>query len=156
MKRKVISGYEHYECSRCGEETREDDTYCQICGHSFNSIQSEAELEDSAEENETICELIGAQKSGIFTFTQLKMDITPKMLLSLPSFQNQRMMAESNPYEFYVFKTERYPYLSKGIQIKLNLDNFENFRTSSGYTIYFDKRHFSKSDINELKTYNFN
>ena len=156
MIRRIINGYEHYECSRCGEETSEDDDYCQICGHSFNSIQNNVELENSAKKDETICVIVGAQKSGIFTFTQLKKDMTPKMLLNLPSFQGKRMMAEPNPYQFYVFKTEKYPYLSQGTQINLNLDNYEQFRTSSGHTIYFDKHHFSQFDINELKTYNFN
>ena len=156
MIRKILNGYEHYECSRCGEETYEDADYCQICGHSFNSIQNEVELEDSADEDETICILVGAQKSGIFTFTQLKKDMTPKMLLNLPSFQGQRMMAEANPYEFYVFKTEKYPYLSQGTQINLNFDFYDNFRTNSGHTIYYDRRHFSHYDVNELKTYNFN
>ncbi len=156
MIRRNVNGYEHYECSRCGEETYEDADYCQVCGHSFNSVQNETLLEDSANEDETICVLVGAQKSGLFTFTQLKKDMTPRMMLNLSSFQGQRMMAEPNPYEFYVFKTDKYPYLSQGTQVNLNLDFYDSFRTSNGFTIYFDKRHFTTYDINELKTYNFN
>jgi len=156
MIKKIINGYEHYECSRCGEETDEYDDYCQICGHSFDSIEEETVLNDNAKEDETMCLVIGARKSGAFTFTQLKKDITPRTLLDLPNFQGQRMMAEANPYEFYVFKTNKYPYLSQGIQINLNFESYDNFKTGNGYRIYFDKNHFSQFDINELKTYNFN
>lgn len=156
MIRRNVNGYEHYECSRCGEETHQDEDYCQVCGHSFDSVQNETLLEDSTNEDETICVVDGIQKSGLFTFTLLKKDITPKMLLNLSSFQGQRMMAEPNPYEFYVFKPDKYPYLSQGTQVNLNLDLYDSFRTSNGFTIYFDKRHFTKYDINVLKTYNFN
>lgn len=155
MIKKLINGYEHFECSNCGEETYEDADYCQICGHIFNRVFNHYELENTAQDGETICIVIGATKSNEFTFTQLKIDMTPKILFKLASFQNQRMMKEANPYEFYVFKTNKYPDLSQGTQINLNFENYEDFKTSNGFRIYYDKTHFSNYDIIELKTYNF-
>lgn len=156
MIKKIINGYEHYECSNCGEETDMDEDYCQVCGHEFSDIRNDEVLEDNASEDETICIVIGASKSGIFTFTQLKIDKPPKMLLNLLSFQSQRLMAEANPYEFYVFDAVRYPHLSPGVQVNLNLDNYDYFQTPNGFKIFYDRTHLSSDAIAELKTYNFN
>ena len=154
MIRRFVSGYEHYECSNCGKTTYEDAEYCQICGHSFGSIQNNVVLKGSVDEDETVCIFVEVQKSGVFTFTQLKKDVTPKSLLNLSSFQGQRMMA-GFPTDIYVFKTEKYPYLSQDAQINLNLNHYHKFETDNGWTIYFDHRHFSQFDIAKLKRYNF-
>ena len=89
-----------------------------------------------------MCIFIGTSMLGDFTFTQLNIDMTPKMLLGLPSFQNQRLMNDADPYEFYDFKSKEYPFLTQGIQVDLKLE---------GYKIFYDKEHFSNYDINELK-----
>jgi hypothetical protein len=155
MIRKFISGNEHFICSNCGEETRKHEYLCQVCGHEFYGIKNQAELESLAKSDETICIVIGAHNTGVFTFTQLKIDSTPRMLLNLPSFQNQRLMREADPYEFYAFKTHKYPYLREGKQLNLCFDNYENFKTFNGFKIFYDKTHFTNDDIRELKTYNF-
>ena len=155
MIKKLINGYEHFECSRCGEEANELADYCQICGHNFDSIEEETYLEDTASDYESICIVFGARKSSQFIFTQLKIDMTPSHLLNIPGFNGQRMMAEPNHYHFYVFKSNKYPHLREGTQINLNMDYYESFYTSNRFRIYYDKRHFSITDINELKSYNF-
>ena len=149
-------------CPRCGgENVISDDEYCQTCGYDLgpylriNSInRNNRELVDDAKEEQTICVIVSCQKSGIFAFTQLKKDITPKSLLKNLSSQGTRMMEEPNPYHFYVFKNNKYPYLTEGVQINLNLENYDRIMIQ-GYSIFFDKSDFSKWDIEELKTYNF-
>ena len=154
MIRKIIEGYEQYECSKCGTEVYEDDENCQVCGHYFNSVQNKTILENTVSEEETICVVIGcSQKNRLFTFAQLKVDTTPPFLRKLPDYR-YRMMSE-NPNEFYVFKTEKYPNLYQGQQINLNLNHYDSYMTN-GNTIRYDKRHFSVSDVIELKTYRFN
>jgi len=152
MIRIFDRGYEHYKCSRCGETVYKDDEYCPLCGHHFNSVQNETILDNTALEDETICVVAYCQKRGVFTFTQLKVDTTPKHLRNNPNWRLR--MIGVNYQEFYIFKTDKYPYLREGQQINLNLNYYDNCRTTS-YKINYDKRHFSLSDINELKIYSF-
>ena len=112
-------------------------------------------IEDNAKENETICVIVSVHRNENFIFSQIKKDVTPKIMLNMPSFQG-RMMEEPNQYEFYVFKSEKHPYLTQETQLNLELNNYTYFRTHNDFTIYYDKRHFTISEINELKTYKFN
>ena len=59
MIRKIVGGYEQYECSKCGTKVYEDAEYCQICGHCFDSVENETALENTASEDETICVVLG-------------------------------------------------------------------------------------------------
>jgi hypothetical protein len=105
-------------------------------------------------ENETICIVNHMQKNGIFIFTQLKIDRTPNVLKNLPNFKDQFLM-QLSPNDFYVFKINIYPKLFQGSQIKLNFEYYESFIASGTFRIFYDKRCFTKSEINDLKTYNF-
>ncbi len=156
--KRIFSGNEHDKCSSCGEDTSENSGLYQKSGNTYNSTEDEDEvdLEDGEDDGTTVCFVVDAKSSGIFTFAKLKIDITPKSLLKLPMYQDNRWMAEPDHYEFYVFKTNKYSDLSKDSLLYLNFDNYDNFKTSNGYTIYFDKTHFSQIDIKELKTYTFN
>lgn len=153
MIRKNVMGYDVYHCSRCGEETNEFEDYCQICGHTFNTIQNikQDELVNDTQENETICVIIWIEKYMGFTFTQIKQDTTPQNLSEKIAF---RFMREPHPGEYYVFKSQKYPHLREGTQINLNLDNYDSFRKGNG-VVYFDRNHFSVSEINILKQFNY-
>lgn len=155
MIKKFVNGYEHFECSRCGEETEYDADYCETCGHQFRKTQTESELEDTASDDETMCIVVSAQKLGFYTFTQLKIDKTPRSLLNLLSFQNQRMMAEANPYEIYVFSNQYYPFLSQGVQVNLALDGYDKLQNENGFTIFYNRVQFSDDAIEDLKTFKF-
>lgn len=153
MIRKNIGGYDVYECSRCGEEIDEFDDYCQICGHTFNQIQNigQGGIVDNTQEGETICIITWINKYMGFTFTQIQQDMTPQ---SISGALTYRLMGEPLPCEYYVFKTEKYPYLNEGTQINLNLDNYDSFKKGYG-VVYFDKNDFSAMDILKLKSFDY-
>ena len=141
---------EYCKCSKCGEIAYDDDDeYCQLCGHSFSSVQNITKVEDTNSEVETICIVYHCcVRTRLFIVAQLQVDTTPAHLRNNPMFQ-RRMMGVSMD-DLYVFKTDEYPYLREGQQINLNLKHYDNFRTTKGYKILYDSRHFSKPELSEL------
>jgi hypothetical protein len=116
------------------------------CDHCFETVlEKTLLLEDNALENEKICVILECQETGDFIFTRLKIE----------HFKIAQSVFFLDTYsDFYVFKTDKYPNLSKGKQINLNLDYYDSFNKNEN-KVHYDKRHFSKSDIIELKTYEF-
>ncbi|MDO4729550.1 MAG: hypothetical protein Q4B43_11180, partial [Bacteroidota bacterium] len=66
---------------------------------------------------------------------------------------NSAMMSFT-PSNFYVFKKNKYPYLSENIQINLELDYYDSF-AKDYYNVFFDKRDFSTLDVEILKSFNY-
>lgn len=148
--------YQIFNCPRCGQSVTSDDEYCQTCGYNLESYSPPAKswgYVEEADEDETFCIVVDVQQSFYFTLAHLKTDTTPKHLLNLPTFQENRFMTYS-PNDYYIFKTEKYPYLSEGRRINLKLGNYESIDIN-GFKILFDRTDFSQEDIEELKTYNF-
>lgn len=141
---------EYYECSRCGEEVGIYDDYCDECGHTFSSVQERREFENDYEEedNKTFCIITWMNKYNGYTITQMQKDMTPSNLKG----QYLNMGIDYN--SFYIFKTEKYPYLSTGSELKIDLNNYNSF-SKGGNTIYFDKNDFSAMDILKLKSFDY-
>ena len=142
MIKKIFNGYEHYECSKCGEETQKGEDYCEICGHSFSQPINVPQYQNIEKEeiNKTVCIVISAQPSGIFMFTELKVDMTPKHLLHLPQFQNQRMFKEPHN-EFYVFKRDK-QHIYVNQVLNLDMNEFEHFSKPNFVKVFFNKKGF--------------
>ena len=96
----------------------------------------------------TFCRIVISQKFGDFIFTQLKIDETPSMLKD----RGTRYWTEPQYNHFYVFMYDQYPYLAQGVEVELNLENYQNFRSINNSVVHFDKFHFSALDIAELHT----
>jgi hypothetical protein len=152
---KEINGIEHFECSNCGTETFEDAEVCQVCGKTFDDTKKEAELSETTDEQETMCIVVGANYSGKFVFTQLKIDITPKHMIDQEFMADRRMMKEANPYEFYVFQSSLHPNLSQGVQVNIELGKYDYFVTSNYVQVRYNKEQFSDSDVTQLKSFKF-
>ena len=174
MIKKDMSGREHYECSKCGEETTDDAEYCQICGHYFQFMNNEIETNSSVTfelsedvmefegdedfeeydlENIKFCILTKVSTYNFSSFAQVKKDITPQMLINHPNSQGIRMFEEPQRNEYFIFKTEYHSILYTGEQLKLNFEYYDCYTTTKGLKLFYNILHFTKSELELVNTY---
>lgn len=104
------------------------------------------ELEDS-------CKVVMSEKSEIYLFTQLKIDITPSTLEQLDSLNENKLFTQ-NPYDFYVFNS-LYANFEIGDIVYVEIKNFERFKQNE-FNIIYPSNHFDFIEVENLKTFDFN